>query len=120
MELRKYANRLENRIGDIKAADKIIEGPWCNVVVKELNQLSFEFAKELQQETGGTIDKGSYRLNLEEYPVTRLLAINLILAYWLGWICDKKAMDGPPISALQRMRDAYADGKGLSEQGEVP
>ena len=87
---------------------------------EELNQMSFEFAKELRQDTGATIDKGSYHLNLEEYPVTRLLAINLILAYWLGWICDKKAMDGPPISALQKMRDASAGGKRLSEKGEVP
>jgi hypothetical protein len=82
MDLRKYVKRLENKVGETKSADKIIEGSWREIVVKELNEMSLECAKELQLETRGIWDKGSY----QDAPPPRLLAMNLMLNYWLGWI----------------------------------
>ena len=39
--------RIQVKIGEIKAADKIEEGPWWNTMVKELNEISLECTKEL-------------------------------------------------------------------------
>ena len=36
-----------------KAADKIEEGSWLNIVVKELNDISNDCAKQLQKGIGG-------------------------------------------------------------------
>jgi hypothetical protein len=42
VKLRKYFDRLQDRIGETKSADRIIEGPWGDVVIRELNRTSLE------------------------------------------------------------------------------
>jgi hypothetical protein len=57
MDYRKYMKRIELKIGEIKAADKIDEVSWSYTVMNELNQMSVECANELQTETGTTFRK---------------------------------------------------------------
>jgi hypothetical protein len=81
------------------------------VVVGELNLMSFYCARELQIETGKpyskyyTDDRIAYDLPYEESPPTRLLALNLILSYWIGWLDASRShhLDTEPISAWKRM-----------------
>jgi hypothetical protein len=42
VELRKYFDRLKDKIGKTKSADRIIEGPCGDVVIRELNRTSLE------------------------------------------------------------------------------
>jgi hypothetical protein len=92
VELRKYFDKLQDKIGETYSPDKILEEPWGQVVVRELNLMSFYCARELQLETGKpyskyyTDGKHAYDLAYEESPPTRLLALNIILSYWLGWL----------------------------------
>jgi hypothetical protein len=117
-ELRKYFDRLQNKLGETKSADKIIEGPWWEVVVRELNKMSFECAKELQVETGQPYSKYktdgtlAYDLKYEEAPPTRILALSLILSYWLGWLDASKThyLDREPVAAWRRIGEAYKKG----------
>lgn len=126
VDLRKYAKRLQDRLGETKSADEIIEGSWLNVVVSELNQMSMECAKELQQETGmiyrkpATENKPGYDLGFDQAPPTRLLALGLILAYWLGWIDNEKDLDDMPVNAWNRLCEAYIAGRSLSEEHKIP
>ena len=53
MEHRRYFDRLQIKIGETKSADRIIEGPWWDIVMRELNQTSLE----LQTETGKPYSK---------------------------------------------------------------
>jgi hypothetical protein len=116
---KKYFSRLQDAIGETKSADRIVEEPWLDIVVKKLTQLSLECAKELQQETGqpyckyftdGTL---AYDLPYEAAPPTRLLALNLILSYWLGWLDGRKShyLHTEPISAWKRIEEAYNNGR---------
>jgi hypothetical protein len=119
VELKKYFDRLQAKIGETYSADKILEEPWWEVVVRELNQMSYYCARELQLETGKpyskyyTDGKHAYDLPYEESPPIRLLALNLILSYWLGWLDASKShyLDMEPISAWKRIESAYTKGK---------
>jgi len=51
--------RIESAFEKIKAADKIQEDPWQEVVLRELNEISKDYSKELQTETGQIGNKGS-------------------------------------------------------------
>jgi hypothetical protein len=73
MNHRDYMKRITDKIGEAKAADRIEESSWLNIVVKELNHISNDYAKQLEKETGSKWDKGSYMLSLNEAPPTRLL-----------------------------------------------
>jgi hypothetical protein len=119
VELRKYFDKLQDKIGITHSADKILEGPWYEVVVRELNNISFDCARELQMETGRPYSKyytdgrHAYDLPYEESPPTRLLALNLILSYWLGWLdaSGSHHLDIEPISAWKRIEEAYKEGR---------
>src|SRR3954453_15363792 len=93
MDYRNYVKRIEEKIGEIKAADRIQEDRWWNTVVKELNEISRDCAKELQSETRAMWNKGSYITGLDEAPPARLLALEIALAGWLGWIMHQKHGD---------------------------
>src|SRR6266487_442162 len=118
VELRKYFDILQNKVGETHSPDKILEVPWSDVVVRELNLMSFYCARELQLETGKPYSKyytdGKHALDLayEESPPTRLLSLNLILSYWLGWLNASKShhLDTEPISAWKRIEEAYNKG----------
>ena len=49
MDYRSYMKRIEFALGKIKAADKIQEIPWQEVVVKELNEISKDCERNYRQ-----------------------------------------------------------------------
>jgi hypothetical protein len=119
-------DRIEDKIGqkiegtDKNFADKIIEQPWFDVVIKEIDQISMEVAKEIEQQTGMDIDKGTYRLHQHEAPFSRLLALEITLSAWLGWVINEKQPDKTkPFSApdcLKMIQAAYDYGEKLSDK----
>ena len=130
VDLRKYARRLQGALGKENAAggnsaDRIDEGVWKGVI-EELDKMSIECAKEIQQETGLTYNKPAregkpaYTLGFEEAPPTRLLAMSLIVNYWLGWINREKGHNNPPLDASNKLRAPILEGHSLSEQGKTP
>jgi hypothetical protein len=116
---KKYFDRLQDKIGKTHSPDKIDETLWWDVVVRELNQMSYDYARELQIETGKPYSKyytdgtHAYNLSYELSPPTRLLALNLILSYWLGWLDASRThyLDTEPILAWKRIEEAYSKGK---------
>jgi hypothetical protein len=122
VELRKYFQRLQDKIGETKSADGIVEGPW-ETVVRELNQMSLECARELEKEIGPYPKGGPAHPEItqpcEQSPPIRLLALNLILDYWLGFIMTEKNAEGKPVFTSKRIQEAYNAGKNLSEKKEV-
>jgi hypothetical protein len=65
MDYRKYMKRIELKIGEIKAADKIEGVSWSETVVNELNKMSIECANELQTETGDALGNRRVRMHLK-------------------------------------------------------
>ena len=124
MNYRSYMRRIEEKLGEIRAADRIQEGPWLDVVMKERNEISRDCAKELQTETGARWDKVVYTLELHEAPPIRLLALEIALASWLGWIMhEKHGEDGRLFSAKdcwKRIEEAYWSGVQLSKEKQRP
>lgn len=125
MNYRKYMKRIEEKLGEIKAADRIHDKPWLEIVMKELNEISKEGAIELQNETGTPWKKPTYALELHEAPPTRLLALEIVLASWLGWIMHEK--HGEDINrlfssenCLKRIEEAYSFGVSLSKKNQRP
>jgi hypothetical protein len=102
-----YFNKLQEIIGETNSADMINER-WSEVL-ERLDQLSIEYAKELQKDTGTTYKKNGQPYDMWLFPPCRLLAMNLILSYWLGWISVPKKLD--LVSDWVRIQDAYANGK---------
>jgi hypothetical protein len=50
-DIKKYFDRLQIKLGETHSADKILEGPWLEGVVRELNLMSYHCVRELQLET---------------------------------------------------------------------
>jgi hypothetical protein len=117
MNYRNYMKRLQDALGESKAADKIQEEPWWNIVMKELNSISKDSAIELQNETGQPYHKPYHDLTYEEAPPTRLLALNIVISAWLGWVMSEKG--GHPYS-LQKIEESYNYGRELSLKKEAP
>jgi hypothetical protein len=129
VELRKYANRLQEILGKeyspgINFVDEISDGPWFEIVVKEIDKMSIECAKELEKEAGKYPKYGFPGTQpLEKAPPTRILALSLVINYWLGWVNHEKNMDASipqPFNAFSRIQQAYIEGRQLSLNGEVP
>ena len=112
VNLDRYFDRLQKAVGSTKSADEIVEGPWRSVV-EELSQTAIECAQELQKEQGGMYykpagdGKPAYYLGYEKAPPTRLLALELILSYWLGWISQTHGLS----EAMNMTLEAFAKGK---------
>lgn len=110
---KKYFDELQKIIGQTKSADMINER-W-NEVLKRLDELSADYARELGQEKRVTYDKPGEndmikKYGLEEFPPGRLLALILILTRWVGWHSIPKKMQAPPLSASQLIQDAFTNG----------
>jgi hypothetical protein len=129
VELRRYARSLQEAIGKEyspkkNSADSIDESHWLELVVKELNKMSVECARELEKETGKYPKPGYPNgQSLEQAPPTRLLSLTLILSYWLGWVNNEKNMDASvpqPFKAWTRTEEAYMAGRELSKRKERP
>jgi hypothetical protein len=112
IELEKYFDRIQKKIGETGSADEIVEQPWRQVV-EELSQTAIECAQELQSREGGHYykppreDKPGYILDYEKAPPTRLLSLTMILSYWIGWISQTHGLN----DALHSILKAYAAGK---------
>ena len=102
-----YFSKLQEIIGETNSADMINER-WPEVL-ERLDQLSLEYTKELQKETGSTYKKNGQPYDMWLFPPCRLLAMNLILSYWVGWISVPKQLDH--LSDWTRIQDAYTNGK---------
>ena len=83
---------MQKIIGDTKSADGINER-W-NEVLERLDQLSTEYAKELQAETGIRYEKDNELYAIWQFPPYRLLAMNLILSRWIGAECSEESTFG--------------------------
>jgi len=124
MNYRDYMISIQEKLGETKAPDGIKELPWFDVVIRELNEISKKCATELQ--TGlGVWEKPSGSQALHEAPPTRLLALEIALASWLGWIMHEKhgEDENKPLSTKdcwKRIEDAYLYGVELSKKGETP
>jgi hypothetical protein len=112
VDLKKYHDRLQKKIGEAMSADKILEGPWWNVVIKDLNLMSYYFARGLELQIKSPVEKRytdgtlAYNLPYEEWPPMRLMALNLILSYWLGWMSPTHG----PNEGLQWIQGTYNTG----------
>jgi hypothetical protein len=112
MKLEKYFQKVQTVIGSTKSADEIVEDSWLEVV-QVLSQISIECAQELQREEGKIYlkpprdGKPAYYLGYDKAPPTRLLALNLILSYWIGWISQTHGLS----DAMNMILKAYSTGK---------
>ncbi|MCX5886670.1 MAG: hypothetical protein NT096_12310 [Proteobacteria bacterium] len=124
MNYRDYMKRIQEKLGESKAPDRIQEAPWLDIVIKELNDISKDCATELQREINCCWNKGSYCLDLHEAPPTRLLALEIALASWLGWIMHEKHGDGDQLFSSKdcwvRIEEAYLYGVKLSKENQRP
>jgi hypothetical protein len=125
-----YMNGIEEKIGqniqeiigkEKNFADGIFnEQLWFDVVIKEINKISFEIANEIQHQTGAYVEKTDYKLDLREAPFHRLLALEIGLAAWLGWIFNEREMNKTkPFSApdvFKMIQAAFDYGERLSEK----
>ena len=90
-KLQEYFERLNRKIGETDSADKILEGPWWDIVIKELNHMSYYCVRHLQLKTGKPYCKSfsngslAWEVPYEEAPPIRLLSMALVLSYWLGF-----------------------------------
>jgi hypothetical protein len=90
MNYESYFNRIEDAIGRHHLADRIVEEKWKESVVPELDKISRDSARELEVETGIPYLKPNYSLHYDEAPPTRLLSLEMTLAYWLGFQMNEK------------------------------
>lgn len=116
---------IESALGKIKAADKIQENPWQEVVMRELSEISKDCAKELQKENGQICNRGDYQLGLDEWPPTRILSLMLALSAWVGWIMHQKhgSSEEQPFSSrvcLRMIQEAFDYGVHLSVHKQIP
>lgn len=82
-----------------------------------------QVAIELQEETNVIWNKKAYTLSLHKAPPTRLLALEIVLASWLGWIMNEKHVKTGLLSSedcLKRIEDAYSFGINFSKQKQRP
>jgi hypothetical protein len=112
VNLKEYFEKVQTVIGSTESADKIVEDRWLEVV-KVLSQTAIKCAKELQREESSAYykpprdGKPGYILDYDKAPPTRLLALNLILSYWIGWISQTHGLS----EAMGKILEAYSMGK---------
>lgn len=103
----RYFDELQKIIGDTKSAEGINER-WKEVL-ERLDQLSIEYAKELQAETGIRYEKDKELYAIWQFPPYRLLAMNLILSRWIGWQSVRENIH--LVSEWRRIETAYDTGR---------
>ncbi len=123
MDYRGYIRRMEEKLGEAQAADRIREDMWLDIVMRELSELSRKCADELEKAAGLSWDKVTYRLRLHEAPPARLLALAITITPWIGWIMHQKHGEDGLFSVKDcwgRIEQAYQYGVALSRQGQRP
>lgn len=103
----KYFDGLQKIIADTRSADGINEH-W-NEGLERLDELSIEYAKELQAETGVRYEKNKELYAIWQFPPYRLLAINLIISHWIGWQSVPENLH--LVSEWRRIETAYDEGR---------
>jgi hypothetical protein len=103
----RYFHELQKIIGKTKS-DIGINEHWIEVI-ERLDQLSTEYAKELQAETGIRYQKNKELFDIWLFPSYRLLAIVLILTRWIGWQSVPERFQ--LVSDWQRIENAYDKGR---------
>lgn len=103
----RYFDELQKIIGDTKSAELINER-WKEVL-ERLDQLSIEYAEELQAETGIRYEKDKELYAIWQFPPYRLLAMNLILSRWIGWQSVPENIH--LVSEWRRIETAYDEGR---------
>jgi hypothetical protein len=84
--------------------------------MRELSRISIQRSQDLESEIGRYPKPGvPGGQPLEEAPPTRLLALHLILSYWLGWVMTEKHGDGKPVFTWDRIHQAYMAGRELAK-----
>jgi hypothetical protein len=78
-------------------------------VLERLDQLSTEYANELQAETGTRYEKDKELYAIWQFPPYRLLAMNLILSRWIGWQSVPENLH--LVSGWRRIEIAYDKGR---------
>lgn len=115
VNLEQYFQKVQTVIGSTVSADEIKEDRWLEVV-KVLSNTAIECAQELQKEDekeGKAYfkpereSKPAYILGYDKAPPTSLLALNLILSYWIGWISQIHGLS----DAMNMILKAYSTGK---------
>src|SRR5688572_27028999 len=112
-----YMKRIQNSLGESKAPDGIQEELWWNIVMKELNVISKDYAKDLEKQTYILYKKSNRILAYEEAPPTRLWALAIILNAWLGWIMSEKGFHP---DSWKKLEEAYNYGRQLLIDKETP
>jgi len=122
----KYMESIEKQIGvqipgtSQNFADGIIEEPWFDTVIREINKISADIANDVENQTGMRVKKNSHYLHLHEAPFHRLLWMEIALSAWLGWILNEKQRDkNNDFSAphfFERIRHAFEFGEDISDQ----
>jgi hypothetical protein len=112
----RYFNELQKIIGDTKPANEINER-W-NEALKRLEGLAAEYANELQAEKCILYQKfGVLRKDIWQLPPYRLLTMNLILSYWIGWLSIPKSLH--LASGRSSIQDAYHKSKSNNVLKEI-
>ncbi|MGH9985957.1 MAG: hypothetical protein ACRD8W_18605 [Nitrososphaeraceae archaeon] len=102
--IKRYFYKLQNIIGETSSADEINDR-WTEVL-NRLDEISVEYAKELQGETKIKYLKfEKEHEDIWQFPPFRLLAMNIILSYWVGWLSVPKKL--VHASAAERIGEAY-------------
>jgi hypothetical protein len=102
----RYFDELQKVIKETKSTDGINER--LNEVLERLDQLSTEYAKELQSETGISYEKDKEVYSIWQFPPYRLLAI-FILSRWVGWQSVPENLH--LVSEWKRIETAYDKGR---------
>jgi hypothetical protein len=109
VDVRRYFYKLQAILGKTGSAD-MINSRWSEVLAC-LDRISIEYANELQKETRYVYEKPSgsgILYDLERFPPNRLMAMNIILSYWIGWHSIPKKLND--VSDAQRIEEAYIVG----------
>jgi hypothetical protein len=106
---RKYFDNIQKKIGETNSADQIFDDPWREVA-EELNQLSTDYCRELQEEKKIRYLKYGKNHSLEQFPPYRLLATTIILADWVGYHSTEKFEN----TDWDMIKEAYDTGKSRS------
>jgi len=133
----KYMESLEERLNQvvqsIEGTDKhdnfehriADEALWVEVVIKEINLVSMQIAKDIESQVDLRVLKSDYIASPHEVPFTRLLAMEIFLSAWLGWKLNEvtfsadKASKDSPLSApnsFKLIQAAFDYGEMLSDK----
>jgi hypothetical protein len=123
-----FMKMMQEKIGEIKAADGIDEQPWLSIVISKLDEMSRNCSRALEVELGAPLYYKPFLIDradlippkIEKYelmPPMRLLSLAILLCSWLGWVLTKKGLD---VYGELKINEAFEFGRILSTTDIVP